>query len=297
MKAAIDRFLSEQGRRWSPATVVRYRWYLENLRGWMEENGLPDRPEDVNQQILIRWLDSRMGWASSTQYTATVACRAFFRWAFGREASPAENLILPRRSYKPGRTLDPIRLQHLLGALDTSTPKGMRDTAMILLLLDTGLRAAEVCRLRIEHMDLSERRLMVRVKGGRWAPGVFSAYTASCLGAWLIVREKIARSDVPEFFVGIGGDTPGRRMTPDGLRAIFRQIGQRLGFHFSPHDFRRTMAHMAIRLGVPERILQEQMRLESPKQIQTYSRGINAEDFRPYSPVEKLMGFDEPAEE
>jgi hypothetical protein len=51
------------------------------------------------------------------------------------------------------------------------------------------------------------------------------------------------------------------------------------------------MAHMAIRAGAPERILQEQMRLNSPKQIQTYSRGINPEDFRPYSPVEKIMGW------
>ena len=291
MKTAIERFLSQQGRRWSPATVDRYRWYLENLRLWLEENQIPSQADEVSERILLRWLDFHMAWAPSTQYTAIVACRAFFRWAFGREASPAEKLVLPRRSYKPGRTLDGLRLEQLLGALDTGSPKGIRDTAIILLLLDTGLRAAEVTRLRIEHIDLIERRLVVRVKGGRWAPGVFSPYTAASLSTWLGIREKIAREDAPEVFVSIGGNTPGRKLTGNGLKVIFRQIGARVGFHFSPHDFRRTMAHMAIRLGVPERILQEQMRLESPKQIQTYSRGINAEDFRPYSPVEKIMGL------
>ena len=293
MKAAIERFLSQQGRRWSPATVVRYRWYLENLRVWLEERGLIEELADVNERLILRWLDAHMGWASSTQYTATVACRGFFRWAFGREASPAEKLVLPRRSYKPGRTLDELRVKQLLAALDTSTPKGIRDTAIILLLLDTSLRAAEVTRLRLEHLELENCRLVVRVKGGRWAPGVFSPYTASCMSEWLVVREKIAKPDVPEVFVGIGGITPGCRMTGNGLKVIFRQIGVRVGFHFSPHDFRRTMAHMAIRLHVPERILQEQMRLESPKQIATYSRGINAEDFRPFSPVEKIMGLSE----
>ena len=36
MLEQIDRFLAEQGRRWTPATIERYRWYLLNLAKWLE---------------------------------------------------------------------------------------------------------------------------------------------------------------------------------------------------------------------------------------------------------------------
>jgi len=286
MLEQINRFLAEQGRRWSPNTVDRYRWYLLDLAKWLAGQGI-EKPERAD---LVRWLDARMRWGSSSQYTATIAARGFYRWLVGRDASPAEGIPLPRRTYQPQRVLDAEKVMRLLGSFDTSEPKGRRDTALILFLLETGTRAAEVCRLRLRHLEIDAGRFSVRVKGGQWANGVFGPYTAVALKNWLADRERIALRDCAEVFCGVGGGKPGTALTPSGLRAIFRQFGGKCGFHCSPHDFRRTMAHMAIRAGVPDRILQEQMRLRSSKQIATYSRGINSEDFRPYSPVEKLMG-------
>lgn len=291
MKEQVERFLELQGRRWSRATVGRYRWYLLNLAGWLEEMGLPARPEQIGERELLRWIDARMHWAPSTQYTATVACRSFFRWALGRERSPAERLQLPRRSYTPQRTFDEHGVMRILGALDTSTVKGTRDTAIVLLLLDTGLRAAEVCRLRVDHVDLVERRFIVRIKGGRWANGVFSPYTASSVAAWLTMRPQLAKSDVLELFVGVGGLTRGRPLTTDGLRVIFRQIGRRIGMHFSPHDFRRTFATMALKGGAPSRLVQVAGRWNSIEQVERYSQALTPEDFDGYSPVHRVLGL------
>lgn len=283
----VDRFLASQGKRWSVETVRRYRWYLVNLAGWLEETGRPQ----VTERVLLRWLDARMGWAPATQYTGTVAVRQFFRWKFGRELSPAEKLVLPKRTIQPQRTLDELRLTRLLAAMDTSTPKGRRDLAILLLLLDSGLRAAEVCRLRLEHVDLAERRFSVRVKGGRWAEGVFSPYTASCLAEWIISRSEVARADTPQVFVGIGGLTRGKTLTPSGLRVIFRQLGQRVGFHFSPHDFRRTFATLSLKGGAPSRLVQIAGRWSSLEQVERYSQGLTAGDFDGYSPVSRVMGL------
>lgn len=282
--SAMDEFFESQGRRWSETTRRTYRWYLEDLFRWLDGRDATDR-------LLVRWLDARMAWSSSTQYTAVVACRAFFRWRCGREDSPAEKLILPKRVRKPQRTLDELRLMRILGALDTSTSKGVRDTSIVLLLLDTGLRASEICRLRLEHLDLAERRFSVRVKGGRWADGVFSPYTASCLVEWLLIRREIARVDAPEVFVGIGGKTRGRKLTSYGLKAIFRTLGRRVGFHFSPHDFRRTFATMALKGGAPSRLVQVAGRWSSLEQVERYSAAITADDFTPYSPVHRVLGL------
>lgn len=291
MRERVERFLELQGRRWSRATVGRYRWYLLNLAGWLEEMGLPARPEQIGERELLRWIDARMHWAPATQYTATVACRSFFRWALGREHSPAERLQLPRRSYAPQRTFDEQGVMRVLSALDTSTVKGTRDTAIVLLLLDTGLRAAEVCRLRVDHVSLAERRFIVRIKGGRWANGVFSPYTASSIAAWLTMRPQLAGPDVLELFVGVGGLTRGRPLTTDGLRVIFRQIGRRIGMHFSPHDFRRTFATMALKGGAPSRLVQVAGRWNSIEQVERYSQSLTPEDFDGYSPVHRVLGL------
>lgn len=282
--SAMDEFFASQGRRWAETTRRTYRWYLEDLFAWLEGREPTDR-------LLVRWLDTRMAWSSSTQYTAVVACRAYFRWRCGREDSPAEQLILPRRVRKPQRTLDELRLMRILGALDTSTAKGVRDTAIVLLLLDTGLRAAEVCRLRLEHLEMADRRFSVRVKGGKWADGVFAPYTASSLVEWLMVRRDVAQVDTPEVFVGIGGKTPGKKLTAYGLKAIFRTLGKRIGFHFSPHDFRRTFATLSLKGGAPSRLVQVAGRWSSLEQVERYSAAITAEDFEPYSPVHRVLGL------
>ena len=282
--AEIEAYLDEHKRKWSPNTVDRYRWYLLNLAKWLEEH----RVAEPTRADLIRWLDSRMRWSASAQYTATISVRGYYRWLLGREESPAEKVPLPRRVYKPQRVLNNAQVQAILAHFDVSTPKGIRDRALIMLLLDSGLRAAEITRLRIEHLNLPERRANVRVKGGKWGPLVYSGHTAECLAVWLAVREKVAAKTTAEVFCSIGGLTPGRRMTVSGLRVCFRRIGQALGFHFSPHDLRRTMAHMGVRNGAPESVLMEAMRLDSPAQIRTYTREIRAEDFRPYLPVDHL---------
>jgi len=291
MRDEIEHFLQLQGKRWAETTVRRYRWYLVNLADWLGEQALPQEAAAITDRVLARWLDAHMHWASSTQYTGVIACRGFFRWAVGKEASPAEKLALPRRIYSPQRTLDEHRILRLLAGLDTSTVKGTRDTAIVLLLLDSGLRAAEICRLRLEHVDLAGRRFSVRIKGGRWAEGVFSPYTASCLEGWLAVRGFVVKEDVAEFFVGVGGETRGRKMTPDGLRAIFRQIGARVGFHFSPHDFRRSFATMALKGGAPSRLVQIAGRWSSIDQVERYSQSLTPADFDGYSPVHRVLGL------
>lgn len=287
MLEQIDRFLAEHGRRWTPSTIERYRWYLLNLAKWLDGQAIatPERAD------LVRWIDARMRWGSSTQYTGMIACRSFYRWLLGRERSPAEGLPLPRRVYRPQRVLDEAKIMRVLSSLDTSTEKGRRDTAIILLMLDSGLRASEVCRLRLEHVDLAERRFSVRIKGGRWAEGVFCAYTSASLAEWIMDRGRIAKRDCAEVFCGIGGGTPGQTMTPSGLRCIFRQVGARAGFHFSPHDMRRTFATLALKGGASSRLVQVAGRWSSLAQVEHYSASLTAADFDPYSPVAKIMGL------
>src|SRR3989304_5702879 len=134
------------------------------------------------------WLDSHAHWGPSTKHVAVTSLRAFFAWAVGRASSPAHLVALPRRPIRPQRTLSADQAEKLLGSLDTSRRKGIRDLALIALLLDTGLRSSEICRLELIHVELERRTFQALTKGNRWERGVFSEYTRSVAERRLAAR-------------------------------------------------------------------------------------------------------------
>jgi len=293
MLDAVNTYLERMRGRWSIQTTEKYRWYLTKFCEWVKGNDLPQDPELIEMDHIRRWLDANSRWGANSMRTGITAIRGFFRWAVGSEASPAKDVIAPKHEEKPQRTLEEWQIEKILATQDTSRLLGVRNVAIILLMLDTGLRAAEVCSVSVEHLDLDNRHLRVRIKGGQWGVAVFSDYTALQLAEWLRYRSLVAAREEQAVFVGVKGAKPGTHMTRDGLRAVFRSIGKKAGFHFSPHDLRRTFATMAVRNGAPTRLVQIAGRWKHLDMVETYTQALKPEDFEQYSPVKSLMGMNE----
>lgn len=263
-------------------TKITYRTILERLLQDVADLG------GLDAVGLQCWLDG-LGWGSSATWLALCCTKSFLRWQFGDD-HPALRLRMKRQATGPQRSLKLAQVQALLASFDTSSPKGRRDLAMCCLMLDSGLRAAEVCRLDVQYVDLGERKLEVVVKGGKWGSGVFSEYTAACLTTWLADRERVAEAGERAFFVGIGGIKPGSRMNTGGLRAVMRKWAQAAGLKaLSPHDLRRTFATLAIRLGAPSRVVQTAGRWSSLAMVEHYTATIQADDMAPWFPVSGAM--------
>jgi integrase len=162
-----------------------------------------------------------------------------------------------------------------------------RDRAMLYqVAVNTGLRASEVCRLEVQHLDLANRKLTVRIKGGRWGDGFFSVPTRVRLRYWLYLRRRLASPGVETVFVSVGGERRGSSLTPDGLRAIFRQMAAALGMrHFSPHSLRRSMACICLENGASSRVVQLAGRWRSISMVETYSRALSGEVVDAYLPT------------
>lgn len=275
----------------SERTKDLYRYYLLDLGEWLA--GRRKRPANLSPDDALDWLDAHPQWGSSSRYSAICAARAFYKFHFG-EKHAVISLRVRRDDPGPQRTLDEQGLMQLISSFDTTTIKGIRDLALVLLLVDTGLRASEVCRAELRYLNMAERRLDVIVKGGHWAACSFFDYTAAQLEQWLGVRSIVARPTTKTVFVSIGGLRPGRPLTRDGLRSVFRRLGSNSGLGLiSPHDLRRTMATLSIRAGAPTRIVQLAGRWKSIRMVERYSRALNPKDFAPYSPANNLMGLDE----
>jgi integrase/recombinase XerD len=153
-----------------------------------------DGPVEV-ADICVRDVVDFVGAAARRYQAGTVelaasALRSFFRFlrAAGLRSDRMEDAVpmVPHRRTGLPRHLDPGRFEQLIASLDSSSPRGLRDRAIILCMARLGLRASEVTRLRLEDIDWREAAVRVRTrKTGHGAllplPGIVGAALADYL--------------------------------------------------------------------------------------------------------------------
>lgn len=128
-------------------------------------------------------------------------------------------------------------------------PKGIRDTAILLLLHDLGLRRGEVCNLDFADVDLANNTLMVLGKGDNAKQGLtLPTRTAEALRAWIDVRgnhpgplfTNLHRSEA----------IAGTRLTTTSLYRIICRLGEDTGQKVRPHALRHTAISTAVERAV-----------------------------------------------
>ncbi len=127
---------------------------------------------------------------------------------------------------------------------DHALPQADRTRAIFLLLLDTGLRASELCGLKMHQIDNRNQRVQVLGKGARERSIPFSPRTAQALWRYLTTRTDIEQDD-PVFVTSLN-----RPLDRNQLGKIVQRIGNRAGVpNAHPHRFRHTMAIQYLRNG------------------------------------------------
>jgi len=161
------------------------------------------------------------------------------------ERNPAEHIVRPRQSAPTPRGLTTPELRRLLAATP-DTAGGMRDRAIILTAILTGLRRAEVLGIRAGDLErdptTGETTYRVRVKGGyerhRELPGPALAAIEVSLGARGEVLEDMS-SDAPLFPI-----------SDQGFYRNLRRYAARAGLdHVTPHALRHSAAKLRREAG------------------------------------------------
>lgn len=284
----------QEGR--SPGTCDKYGWHLGRLCAWLAERGVVD-VEDVDRFVLREWGASiRDQWSPATCRQATVAAKSLFAWCCEDGligVDPGAGLRLPAVPERAQRTLDAGEIRRLLAYCDREgSPAHIRNGAIISLLVDSGLRAAEVCRLRVADVDLDGLALQVQVKGGRVDYGWFGAETRDRLLAWLSVRP--AARGVEALFVAVGGVHPGQALTTRGLRVALVRAGGACGIpRVSPHAFRRSFACLASEAGAPQHVIMRAGRWSNVNMVSRYTRAMESRelyDHQGWVPMNRVKG-------
>src|SRR5258707_7394893 len=124
-----------------------------------------------------------------------------------------------------------------------------RDLAIVGLMLLQGLRSAEVLALNRDNVLLSEAQLRVRGKGNKIRFLPLAPETTQLIDHYLRLERPNPCSAA--LFVSLKGHARGTRMTPAGLRSLFRYHRQTTGIQLAnPHRFRHTFASDMVRAGM-----------------------------------------------
>lgn len=163
----------------------------------------------------------------------------------------------------PKRTMVPLSVDQV--ARFWSSFRTSRDLAIVGLMLLQGLRSQEVLDLNRDDLLLPEAQIRVRGKGNKTRFLPLAPEAIQLLDHYL----RLERPDpsTAALFVSLKGRARGSRMTPAGLRSLFRYHRQTTGVTLAnPHRFRHTFASDMVRAGVS---LPALMQLMGHAQVQT----------------------------
>jgi site-specific recombinase XerD len=217
--------------------------------------------------------------------------RTLFRWIVaegGLDISPMDRIPVPTARADQVSPFTPEQVNALLAAARRSR-YARRDEAILLFLLDTGVRSSELCHLRLEDVDLSGRRATVLGKGNKRRAVSFHRTTARAL--WQYLKEEQREPEDP-LFLSEQGDA----LTRSGLQQLIERLGKSARItasRCSPHTFRHTFAVEFLRAGGNVFTLQQMLGHTSLHMTNRYVALAQADienQHRQFSPVERLRG-------
>lgn len=281
----------------SRRTIDWYRAYLDDFAEFAARDGETAALRHLSPVTARRWLlaaqAARLRPLSPNSVAGRVrTLRAFGHWLqreLGLGADPLAGLSPPRVPDVLVPSLTAAQMRALLAAVDGGSEAVVRDRAIVLLLLDTGLRLGELVSLSVGDVDLIEGRCRVMGKGSRERVVPLGGRARRAVRMSLVARGPLSADD--PLFVG----RRGARLTPRAVQLLVRRLGRASGFagRCSPHVLRHSFARAFLTNGGDVFSLQRILG-HSPASLQVTRRYVRLLDddlravHRRVSPVDRL---------
>ena len=313
----LDRLMRQ--RQVSPLTIASYRDTFRLLMQYAQER-LRKAPSQLNVPDLdtvfvgsfLDHLEQHRANSARSRNVRLAAIHSFFRYvalqAPEYSAVAQRVLAIPSKRYvrRPISFLTPVEIDALLAAPDLTTWSGRRDRALLLLTVQTGLRAAEVIGLRCEHIiPGTGAHVQCLGKGRKTRCTPLRKETVTVLRGWL--RERQGQPSDPLF-----PTLQGTALGHDGLSYLLnKHLGvarrhcsslskKRVTFHSLRHSLAMNLLHhgvdrsvIALWLGhehveTTSQYLQADMQLKEKALAKT--TGTHAHTRR-YRPSDRVLAF------
>lgn len=261
----------------SPNTIRAYQADLLNWQAFCEECEKKIYP--VEGAALARYLQrlEALGMSSGTRMRRAATLSAFTQYLIydGRIEATSRRLAIPKRERLLPRVMTEGEIERLLDSCggETSPEKqatkktaiGLRDRAMIEMAYGCGLRASELCGLKISDIDKTGGVLYIRGKGDKERLVPFVGAPRSIAQKYMDEARPILLGKEGDASISKNNDylfvsVNGRAMNRGELWNIVQKRGKRAGIARSrlhPHVLRHSFATHLQRRGMDLRTLQE----------------------------------------
>ena len=256
----------------SPHTLRSYRDTLRLLFSFIAERrrrSVADLTLDDLQApdvlAFLSHLESKRSNVVASRNVRLAAIRSFFKHLVEHDLSRADQyqrvLSIPgKRAHIPmAQYLEPEEVKQILAQPDRSTPSGLRDHALLLMLYNTGARVSEALGVRVEHLSLGHpRHVRLFGKGSKERICPLWRDTAAALQRLQAMRDSQPQDSM---FCSRGGD----RLTRDGVAYILQKYTALAATtypalkrrHVTPHMLRHSCAVALLQAGVDITVIRD----------------------------------------
>lgn len=249
----------------TPSLIHLYRLHLE-------DSGLAARTVSTYLPILARFSavhdpctvtaaetahylrELRLGHSPATTQIHHVVLRQFLGWLVTegeREGNPLAGRPLPRVQARPVAVVASGELHKLLDACAGPSFTDRRDTAILRLFVDTGMRRAELAGLRVADVDFVNRTIVVIGKGSRLRTVPIGMKAATVLARYVRARGKNRHADLPALWLCAHGSRTGV-LSYSGLGHMIDARAKQAGVSLHCHQLRHTFADSWLAAGGQE---------------------------------------------
>ena len=229
-------------------------------------------PKDVARENIERYMDwlYDRGTKKSSQARQLSGIKSFFNYLLLKDmiaSSPAELILPPKPAKVLPNTLSTDEIDRMIATIDDSSPKGIRDKAILEVLYSCGLRVSELCNLRLGDLFFGEGYIRIIGKGDKQRLVPISGIACERIQRYKEVRTKKTTEDT--LFL----NNRGTKLTRVMIFNIIKQAALLAGIDksISPHTLRHSFATHLLEGGANIRQVQEMLGHESILTTEVYT--------------------------
>lgn len=233
----------------SDRTIATYGEAATLLIRFLTEAGMPTEAAKVRREHVEAFIESLVElWQPATANNRYRSLTQFFKYLEEEgeiPVSPMAKMKPPKVPEVPVPVLPEPDLRLLLEAAEGKEFAERRDTAILRLFMDTGMRVSELVALTVDEVELDDGVAVVVGKGRRPRACPFGARTAQAIDRYLRKRASHPFAATSYLWLGKRG-----QMTDSGVRQMVRRRSTDAGLGpIHPHQLRHTFAHDWLRNG------------------------------------------------
>jgi len=261
----------------SKASLAAYKSDLKQLNRYLKQQEELKQLADIDKQTLRGFLQElqKLGLAKSSQARMLSSIKSFF--AFLRleqlvEQDPSVLLEAPKQARKLPEYLSIDEVDQIFNAIDLSHPQGHRNRAMLELLYACGLRASELCELKLSGLLLEMDLIRLWGKGQKERIVPIGESAKQQLLFYLEQRKQaeIAPKAEDIVFLNRRGNQLSRQMLFLVVKKAVADAG--IDKNISPHSFRHSFATHLVEGGADLRLVQQLLGHASITTTELYSQ-------------------------